>query len=73
MTELDVDEVRFAEAQRVAKVAALRGTPLDDDHCRSCFYYLDPTADLAFCCHEKLQILVGADWWCHYWEMRDSP
>jgi hypothetical protein len=70
VTEPIVDEVRFADAQRVARLAALRGTPLDDDRCRACYYYLDPDADLAFCWHEKLQILVGSDWWCHFWEMR---
>jgi hypothetical protein len=72
VTDANVDEARFADAQRVAKIAALRGSPLDGDHCRTCLYYLDPDLDLAFCWHEKLQILVGAEWWCHYWEMRDA-
>jgi hypothetical protein len=54
------------------KVAALRGEPLDDDRCDSCFYYLEPGSPLAFCWHEKLQILVGHEWWCHFWEMRES-
>jgi hypothetical protein len=70
--EPEVDEARFAEVQRIAKVAALRGGPMDDDHCQKCLYYLDPSSDLSFCWHEKLHILVGANWWCHYWEMRDS-
>jgi hypothetical protein len=70
--EPEVDEARFAEVQRIAKLTALRGEPMDDDHCRQCLYYLDPSSDLAFCWHEKLQILVGANWWCHYWEMRDA-
>jgi hypothetical protein len=72
VTEPAVDEARFADAQRVAKVSALRGAPLDDDHCRTCYYYLEPDDDLAFCWHEKLQILVGANWWCHFWEMRED-
>jgi hypothetical protein len=72
MTDATVDEARFAEAQRVLKVSALRGSPLEGDHCGSCFYYLEPDDELAFCWHEKLQILVGSTWWCHYWEMRDS-
>jgi hypothetical protein len=45
---------------------------MDDDHCQECLYYLDPSSDLSFCWHEKLHILVGANWWCHYWEMRES-
>jgi hypothetical protein len=72
MTEPQIDEARFQEAQRVAKVSALRGAPLDDDRCGNCFYYLEHDAPLAFCWHEKLQILVGADWWCHYWEMTEE-
>jgi hypothetical protein len=72
MTEPVVDEARFAEAQRVVKVAALRGSPLDDDRCGNCLYYLDAGEDLSFCWHEKLQVLVGADWWCHFWEMREG-
>jgi len=72
VSELNVDEARFADAQRVVKVAALRGTPMEGDSCGSCFYYVEPGADLAFCAHEKLQILVGASWWCHFWEMTES-
>jgi len=72
VTEPVVDEARFAAAQRAAKVSALRGKPLDDDRCGTCFYYLEPGADFAFCWQEKLQILVGSEWWCHFWEMRDQ-
>ena len=72
MTEPAVDEARFAETQRIEKVAALRGTPLDEDRCGTCYYFLDPDSDLAFCWHEKLQILVGSQWWCHFWEMRED-
>ena len=69
MTEPTVDEARFNEAQRVRKLTALRGTPLDEDSCGTCYYDLEPGADLAFCWHEKLQILVGSHWWCQHWEM----
>jgi hypothetical protein len=72
VTEPVVDEARFADTLRTAKLSALRGRPLDDDRCGTCFYYLEPDADLAFCWQEKLQILVGRDWWCHFWEMRDG-
>lgn len=72
MTEPVVDEIRFAAAQRVVKLAALRGSPLDGDRCATCLYFLDPDAELAFCWHEKLHVVVGADWWCHYWEMPDA-
>jgi hypothetical protein len=67
----EVDEAKFQLAQRVARVSALRGTPLDDDSCANCLYYLEPGADLSFCWHEKLHINVAANWWCHYWEMTE--
>ena len=72
MSEPEVDEARFADAQRTIKVAALRGTPMEGDSCANCYYYLEPGESLAFCWQEKLQILVGAEWWCHYWEAVDD-
>ena len=72
MTEPEIDEVRFADAQRVVRISALRGQPLDDDRCGACLYYLTPGDALAFCWHEKLQVLVGESWWCHFWEMREG-
>jgi hypothetical protein len=67
--EPTVDEAKFQQAQRVVKVAALRGIPLDDDSCANCLYYLEPGEQLSFCWHDKLQINVAASWWCHFWEM----
>ncbi len=67
--EPTVDEAKFETTQRVIRVAALRGTPLDDDSCATCLYFLEPENPFAFCWHEKLQILVGSNWWCQHWEM----
>jgi hypothetical protein len=72
VSEPEVDEAKFQELQRVVKVSALRGTPLDDDRCASCYYYIDAGAPFSFCWHEKLQILVGSEWWCHFWEMAEE-
>jgi hypothetical protein len=70
--EPGVDEARFIAAQRLIRLTALRGTPVDGDRCGTCHHYLDPDAPLAFCSHDKLQTLVGLDWWCQHWEMRDG-
>ena len=70
--EPTVDEARFAETQRLIKLTALRGSPIEGDSCENCLYYLEPGADLSFCWHEKLQTLVAPQWWCHYWEMTDA-
>jgi hypothetical protein len=72
VTEPEVDEARFADAQRAVKVAALRGEPFEGDQCSTCLYFLEPDDPFSFCWQEKLQMLVGADWWCHFWEMRDD-
>jgi hypothetical protein len=64
-----VDEEALKATQRLIRLTALRGTPVDDDRCATCRYYLEPDEPLAFCWHAKLQILVGADWWCQHWEM----
>jgi hypothetical protein len=72
MSEPEVDEARFQQAQRALKISALQAAPSDGDSCSTCFYYLESGRELAFCWHEKLQILVGSDWWCHYWEMAES-
>jgi len=31
-------------------------------------YYLENTADISYCWHPKLRILVGGTWWCQWWE-----
>jgi hypothetical protein len=72
VSEPAVDEARFAETQRIVKLSALRGSPLEGDSCANCYSYLEPGAELAFCRHEKLQILVSAQWWCHFWEMTEE-
>ena len=72
MIEPEVDEARFAEVQRLIRIAALRPTPIEDDRCGNCLYYLDPSEGLAYCWHEKLGILVDAGWWCHFFETREG-
>lgn len=67
-----VDEEKFQTVQRAIKVTALRATPVDGDSCASCHYYLDRDEPFAFCWQEKLQMLVGAEWWCQHWETADD-
>lgn len=67
-----VDEEAFNAVQRRLRLTALRGTPVDDDSCGTCYYYLEPGRPLAFCWHEKLQVLVGDAWWCQHWQMTEG-
>ena len=72
MTEPCRRGARSWKCQRIVKLTALRGSPVEGDSCGNCYYYLEPGADLAFCWHEKLQMLVASQWWCHYWEMTED-
>jgi hypothetical protein len=58
LTDPEVDEAKFEQA--------------DEDSCSTCYYYLALDQGPAFCWHAKIQILVGHDWWCHYWEMPED-
>jgi len=46
----------------------LRGAPSGEEQCENCLYYLENTAAISYCWHPKLRILVGANWWCQWWE-----
>jgi hypothetical protein len=72
MVDPTVDEAKFEQSQRVVRLTALRGSPLEGDSCANCLYYLEPDKDLAFCWQEKLQMLVSRHWWCHHWEMTEE-
>jgi hypothetical protein len=63
-----VDETLSMELQILASNAVLRGRPSGEEKCANCRYYLDETADLSYCWHPKIRILVGDNWWCQWWE-----
>jgi hypothetical protein len=62
------DERNNQQLQHLVEDAVLRGKPYGDEKCGNCLYYLDTDADLSYCWHPKIRILVGADWWCQWWE-----
>lgn len=68
----EVDESRSMELGHLAGNAMLRGHPIDGQQCGNCRYYLEDTADISYCWHPKLRILVGTDWWCQWWESSDA-
>lgn len=63
----EIDETISMELRILSTNAHLKGRPTGDQRCDNCLYYLDPTTDISYCWHEKLRILVGADWWCQWW------
>ena len=63
-----VDEELSMELRRLSAEAGLRGSSAGDAQCQNCIYYLENTADISYCWHPRLRILVGAGWSCAWWE-----
>ncbi|HYF44611.1 MAG TPA: hypothetical protein VD926_00280 [Acidimicrobiales bacterium] len=64
-----IDETKSLELRQLADRAVLKGHPYEDrEKCENCLYYLEPDAEISYCWHQQLRILVGADWWCQWWE-----
>jgi hypothetical protein len=64
----EIDEKLSIELRHLAENAVLKGQPYGAEKCENCLYYLEPTAAISYCWHQKLRILVGAEWWCQWWE-----
>jgi hypothetical protein len=62
------DEERSIELRHLAQDAVLRGKPNGDERCDNCLFYLEPAEGISYCWHPKLRVLVGAQWWCQWWE-----
>lgn len=75
----EIDEQKSEELSRLVDAVSLKGVPNDDQRCDNCHYYhMDPanpdmSAQIAYCWHAKLRILVGADWWCERWAKIGEP
>lgn len=63
----EIDERLAIELRHLAENAVLRAHPNGGEQCDDCLYYLESSAELSYCWHPKLRILVGADWWCQWW------
>lgn len=68
----EIDSQKWLEWKDVMDRAILRPHALEEFgriyKCANCLFYLDPDADLSYCWHPNLRILVGGDWWCQWWE-----
>lgn len=68
----EVMERENEEFLRTQREAHLRGSPNGDQRCDTCRYYVGEFKKIAYCNYPKLEILVGADWWCQWWEAREA-
>ncbi len=64
----EIDEKISLELRHMADANVLRGHAYQGEQCDNCLYYLNPDDDLSYCWHPKLRILVGAQWWCQWYE-----
>jgi hypothetical protein len=68
----EIDERLAIELRHLSENAVLKAQPQGEEHCANCRYYFEDTADISYCWHPKLRILVGAQWWCQWWEATPS-
>ena len=68
LSPVEVDETTSMELRVLVADVSLKGSPSGSAKCENCEYYLEPTAELSYCWHPALRILVGAEWWCECWE-----
>ena len=64
----EIDEKLAMELRHMSERAVLKGRPSGDEKCLNCRYYLENTAEVSYCWHPELRILVGDQWWCQWWE-----
>ena len=65
----EIDEKNWLVLKDLLERATLKGHPYQGtEQCNNCLYYLDPDADISYCWHPTLRILVGEQWWCQWWE-----
>ncbi|HEV7678041.1 MAG TPA: hypothetical protein VGQ42_05700 [Candidatus Dormibacteraeota bacterium] len=65
-------EQEFQELQALVRAAQLRGSPNADQRCDNCRFYVGEYKKIAYCNEPRLEILVGDDWWCQWWEARPA-
>jgi hypothetical protein len=68
----DQMEQENQQFQALIREAQLKGSPNGDQRCDTCKYFVGEYKDLAYCDHPKLEILVGDDWWCQWWEQQSE-
>jgi hypothetical protein len=57
----EIDEKPAIELRHLAENAVLKGQPQGEEQCENCRYYFENTADISYCWHPKVRILVGAN------------
>ncbi len=64
----EIDEKLSIQLRHLLEDATLKGKPYGEEKCDNCLYYSEVDQKISYCWHPKLRILVGAEWWCQWWE-----
>jgi hypothetical protein len=65
----EIDGQKWLELKDLMERATLKGKPYSEtEKCDTCLYYLNPDDLISYCWHPQLRILVGAEWWCQWWD-----
>jgi hypothetical protein len=65
-------EQEFQELQAIVRRAQLKGSPSGEQQCDNCRFYVGEYKKIAYCDEPRLEILVGYDWWCQWWEKSEG-
>jgi hypothetical protein len=60
------------ELLALVREARLKGSPSGDQRCDNCTFYVAEYKKIAYCSEPRVEILVGFDWWCQWWESKAS-
>ena len=67
--QMELENEQFLAMQRESK---LRTSPNGDQDCSNCRYLVGVYKRIGYCNHPKLELLVGDDWWCKWWEKTED-
>lgn len=67
--QMELENEHFLALERESK---LRASPNGDQRCDNCKSLVGVYKQIGYCHHPKLEILVGVDWWCQWWEKTED-
>ena len=67
--QMEQENEAFLAVERESK---LRTSANGDQRCDNCKYLVGVYKSIGYCNHPKLELLVGVDWWCQWWETSEG-
>ena len=67
--QMEQENEAFLAIERESK---LRASANGDQQCDNCRYLVGVHKAIGYCNYPKLELLVGVDWWCQWWEATEG-